>query len=106
YTLSLHYALPIWLIVYTQGAHEERHEYYSDSIQGGHFATEELVILINENTASASEIVAGGVQDWERGTVIGRRSYGKGSRQEQFDFCDGSTVNLSIARYFQPAGPS
>ena len=94
------------LIVYTEGAHEERHEYYSDSIQGGHFATEELVILINENTASASEIVAGAVQDWDRGTIIGRRSYGKGIVQEQFDFSDGSTVNLSIARYFTPLGRS
>src|SRR5690606_36490011 len=94
------------LIVYTQGAHEERHEYYSDSINGGHFATEDLTILINENTASASEIVAGAVQDWDRGTIIGRRSYGKGIVQEQFDFSDGSTVNLSIARYFTPLGRS
>ena len=94
------------LIVYTQGAHEERREYFSDSLQGGNFATGELAILINENTASASEIVAGAIQDWDRGTIIGRRSYGKGIVQEQFDFSDGSTVNLSIARYFTPLGRS
>ncbi|PRD54068.1 S41 family peptidase [Sphingobacterium gobiense] len=94
------------LIVYTEGVHEERREYFSDSIQGGNFATGELAILINENTASASEIVAGAIQDWDRGTIIGRRSYGKGIVQEQFDFSDGSTVNLSIARYFTPLGRS
>lgn len=94
------------LIVYTEGAHEERREYFSNSEQGGNFATGELVILVNENTASASEIVAGAIQDWDRGTVIGRRSYGKGIVQEQFDFSDGSTVNLSIARYFTPLGRS
>lgn len=94
------------LIVYTEGAHEERREYFSDSEQGGNFATGELAILINENTASASEIVAGAIQDWDRGTIIGRRSYGKGIVQEQFDFSDGSTVNLSIARYFTPLGRS
>src|SRR5690606_714401 len=72
----------------------------------GNFATGQLVVLINENTASASEIVAGAIQDWDRGTIIGRRSYGKGIVQEQFDFSDGSTVNLSIARYFTPLGRS
>lgn len=94
------------LIVYTQGAHEEKHEYFSDNENGGHFSQGELAILINENTASASEIVAGAVQDWDRGTVIGRRSYGKGIVQERFDFSDGSAVNLSIARYFTPLGRS
>ena len=94
------------LIVYTEGAHEERREYFSDSAQGGNFSNGELTILINENTASASEIVAGAIQDWDRGVIIGRRSYGKGIVQEQFDFSDGSTVNLSIARYFTPLGRS
>ncbi|GHE41027.1 S41 family peptidase [Sphingobacterium griseoflavum] len=92
------------LVVYTEGAHEEKQTYYSD--EGGNFSTGELVVLINENTASASEIVAGAVQDWDRGTIIGRRSYGKGIVQEQYDFSDGSTVNLSIARYFTPLGRS
>ncbi|KGE15064.1 carboxyl-terminal protease [Sphingobacterium deserti] len=92
------------LVVYTEGAHESRQEYFSD--EGGNFSTGELAILINENTASASEIVAGAIQDWDRGTIIGRRSYGKGIVQEQYDFSDGSTVNLSIARYFTPLGRS
>jgi len=92
------------LIVYTEGAHEERFDYYSEG--GGIFATGEVAILINEQTASASEIVAGAIQDWDRGLIIGRRSYGKGIVQEQFDFADGSTVNLSIARYYTPLGRS
>ena len=96
------------LIVYTQGAHEERREYFSDSEEDGrgNFADGQLAVLVNENTASASEIVAGAIQDWDRGKIIGRRSYGKGIVQEQFDFSDGSTVNLSIARYFTPLGRS
>ncbi|MFD1771884.1 S41 family peptidase [Sphingobacterium suaedae] len=92
------------LVVYTEGAHEERQEYFSD--ESGNFDQGDLAVLINENTASASEIVAGAVQDWDRGIIIGRRSYGKGIVQEQYDFSDGSTVNLSIARYFTPLGRS
>jgi len=92
------------LLVYTEGAHEPKREYYSDAM--GKYAQGGLAILINENTASASEIVAGAVQDWDRGTVIGRRSYGKGIVQEQIDFSDGSIVNLSIARYYTPLGRS
>ena len=92
------------LIVYTEGAHEERHDYYGD--ESGEFTDGTVVILINENTASASEIVAGAIQDWDRGVIIGRRSYGKGIVQEQYDFSDGSSVNLSIARYFTPLGRS
>ncbi len=92
------------LVVYTEGAHEEKQDYFSD--EGGNFSSGELTVLINENTASASEIVAGAVQDWDRGAIIGRRSYGKGIVQEQYDFSDGSTVNLSIARYFTPLGRS
>ncbi len=92
------------LVVYTEGAHELRQDYFSD--EAGAFAEGELAILINENTASASEIVAGSIQDWDRGVIIGRRSYGKGIVQEQFDFSDGSTINLSIARYYTPLGRS
>lgn len=92
------------LVVYTEGAHETRQDYFSD--EGGGFADGELAVLINEQTASASEIVAGFVQDWDRGVIIGRRSYGKGIVQEQFGFSDGSTINLSIARYFTPLGRS
>ena len=64
------------LMVYIEGAHEPRSEYFSDG--DGVAADEPLVLLINENTASASEIVAGAIQDWDRGVILGRRSYGKG----------------------------
>lgn len=92
------------LIVYTQGAHESRRDYFSD--ENGMYGEGSLAVLINERTASASEVVAGAVQDWDRGTIIGRRSFGKGTVQEQFDFPDGSTINLSIARYYTPLGRS
>lgn len=92
------------LIVYTQGLHEPRTDYYASS--KGKFEQGSLVILIDENTASASEIVAGAVQDLERGTIIGRRSFGKGLVQEQFDFGDGSALNLTIARYYTASGRS
>jgi carboxyl-terminal processing protease len=92
------------LIVYTQGLHEPRTDYFASS--KGTFEEGKLVILINENTASASEIVAGAVQDLERGTIIGRRSFGKGLVQEQFDFGDGSALNLTIARYYTASGRS
>ena len=92
------------LIVYTQGLHEPRTDYYASS--KGNFEHGKLVVLIDENTASASEIVAGAVQDLERGTIIGRRSVGKGLVQEQFDFGDGSALNLTIARYYTASGRS
>lgn len=92
------------VMVYTEGAHEERREYFSDG--QGSYTQGKIAVLINENTASASEIVAGALQDWDRGIVIGRRSYGKGIVQEQFDFADGSRINLSISRYYTPLGRS
>lgn len=92
------------MLVYTEGAHENKREYYSEG--NGEYTNGKLVVLINENTASASEIVAGAVQDWDRATVVGRRSYGKGIVQEQFDFLDGSRINLSISRYYTPLGRS
>jgi carboxyl-terminal processing protease len=92
------------LIVYTQGLHEPRTDYFASS--KGDFENGKLVVLINENTASASEIIAGAVQDLERGTIIGRRSFGKGLVQEQFDFGDGSALNLTIARYYTASGRS
>jgi len=84
--------------------HEPRTDYFASS-KGG-FEQGKLVVLIDENSASASEIVAGAVQDLERGTIIGRRSFGKGLVQEQFDFGDGSALNLTIARYYTASGRS
>lgn len=72
----------------------------------GDFETGRLFILINENTASASEILAGAVQDNDRGVVVGRRSFGKGLVQREMDFDDGSAVRLTIARYYTPTGRS
>ena len=92
------------LIVYTEGLHEPRTDYYASP--KGEFEQGKLVVLIDENTASASEIIAGAVQDLERGTIIGRRSFGKGLVQEQFDFGDGSALNLTIARYYTASGRS
>lgn len=90
------------LLVYTQGAHEERADYYSNG--EGIFAHGKLAVLIDEKTASASEILAGAVQDLDRGIIVGRRSFGKGLVQEQFDFDDGSAINLTIAKYYTPSG--
>ncbi len=92
------------LIVFTKGVHEPRTNYFATELGG--FEQGKLVVLIDENTASASEIVAGAVQDLDRGTIIGRRSFGKGLVQEQFDFGDGSALNLTVARYYTPSGRS
>ncbi|WP_316804593.1 S41 family peptidase [Pedobacter nototheniae] len=92
------------LIVYTEGKHEPRTDYFSTGT--GAFQQGKLAILINENTASASEIVAGAIQDLGRGIIVGRRSFGKGLVQEQFAFGDGSALNLTIARYYTPSGKS
>ncbi|MNJ91399.1 putative CtpA-like serine protease [compost metagenome] len=92
------------LIVYTEGKHEPRTDYTTSG--GGEFEQGKLAVLINENSASASEILAGAVQDWGRGVIIGRRSFGKGLVQEQFPFGDGSALNLTIARYYTPSGRS
>lgn len=92
------------LIVYTQGEHEPRTDYFAT--KSGKFEQGKLVLLIDETTASASEVVAGAIQDLDRGIVIGRRSFGKGLVQEQFNFGDGSALNLTIARYYTPLGRS
>ena len=92
------------LIVYTKGLHEPRTDYIA-TIEGL-FEKGQLVVLIDEGTASASEVVAGAIQDLDRGYIIGRRSFGKGLVQEQFSFEDGSAMNLTVARYFTPSGRS
>lgn len=90
------------LIVYTEGRKSPRQEYKSDG--RGSYQSIPLVILINEASASASEIFAGAIQDNDRGTIIGRRSFGKGLVQQQIGFPDGSMIRLTIARYYTPAG--
>lgn len=101
-SLADHFLKDKKLIVFTRGAHEKRTNYWATG--EGDFENGHLAVLINENTASASEIVAGAVQDLDRGVIIGRRSFGKGLVQEQFDFGDGSALNLTIARYYTPSG--
>src|SRR5213075_813447 len=70
----------------------------------GTFERGKLVVLVDESSASASEILAGAVQDWDRGLIAGRRTFGKGLVQEQYDLPDGSALRLTIARYYTPAG--
>jgi carboxyl-terminal processing protease len=90
------------IIVYTQGKSRPRKNYLAT--KQGNFESGKLVILIDEGSASASEILAGAIQDNDRGTIIGRRSFGKGLVQEQSEFNDGSGVRLTIARYYTPTG--
>ena len=92
------------LIVYTQGRNAQREEFHSTA--KGMFETGNLVIMINENSASASEIVSGAIQDWDRGIIVGRRSFGKGLVQRPFQLPDSSQIRLTTARYYNPSGKS
>jgi carboxyl-terminal processing protease len=92
------------LIVYTEGTNNPKREYRCK--RPGLFEKGKLVLLVDELSASASEVLAGAVQDWGRGQIVGRRSFGKGLVQEQFDLKDGSALRLTVARYYTPLGRS
>jgi carboxyl-terminal processing protease len=92
------------LITYTEGLHVKKREYRCR--REGQFETGALVILADEGTASASEVLLGAVQDWDRATIIGRRTFGKGLVQEQFDLSNKGALRLTVARYYTPVGRS
>ena len=90
------------MIVYIQGRHRPRQDFYADGT--GKYKDISLKVLINENSASSSEIFAGAIQDNDRGTIYGRRSFGKGLVQEPINFSDNSGIRLTVARYYTPTG--
>ena len=90
------------LIVYTQGAHSPIAKQYANG--HGHYTSIPLVVMIDESSASAAEIFTGAIQDNDRGTIVGRRSFGKGLVQEPIEFSDGSSMRITIARYYTPSG--
>ena len=90
------------LIVYTQGAHSPRVDYYSK--RQGLFEEGQLTLLMNESSASASEVLAGALQDWDRATIVGTRSFGKGLVQQQFRLSNGGALRLTTAKYYTPLG--
>lgn len=92
------------MVVYTEGEHYEKEEYTTN--RPGEMEEGKIVVLVDENSASASEILSGALQDWDRALIIGRRTFGKGLVQEQFEMADRSALRLTVARYFIPSGRS
>lgn len=92
------------LIVYTEGAHQRKDEIRANS--RGSFMKGNLIILVDEYSASASEILSGAIQDWDRGLIVGRRTFGKGLVQRPIPLLDGSMIRLTTARYYTPTGRS
>ena len=92
------------LIVYTEGVNQRRRDDYASS--NGSFEDGKLVVLINQSSASASEILCGAIQDWDRGVIVGRRSFGKGMVQSVRPLPDGSAIKLTTAHYYTPSGRS
>ncbi|ULQ53469.1 S41 family peptidase [Flavihumibacter fluvii] len=92
------------LIVFTEGNNTPKLEYHAK--RKGLFEKGKLVLLMDEQSASASEVLAGALQDWDRAEIVGRRSFGKGLVQEQYNLSDGSALRLTIARYYTPSGRS
>ncbi len=92
------------LVVYTEGTNSKKREYRCK--RPGLFEKGKLTILVDELSASASEVLAGALQDWDRADIIGRRTFGKGLVQEQYQLSDGSAIRLTVARYYTPLGRS